>query len=211
MHSGATKVNIGCSPRRAIVKKSDELRKRLVPGRVYRRADLAQWSNAIDRHLQELVKTRTLVEQSWGLYYCPKRTSSGEAPPDRQELVKVFLKDRRFLIIPREAYNPLRLGTLRISKEDTVVYNHKRHGMFVLGGHKYDFMLKPFFPDEITVEFLWVDLVNTVCARRRTKYGQAILDILEEKGGRLDVRRLRNAVQTYGGVRAKKFFKDVLG
>ncbi len=189
--------------------KLDELRNRLEPGRVYRRADLAKWSNAIDRHLQQLVKTRALVEQSWGLYYCPRRTSSGEVPPDTRELIRAFLKDDRFLIIQPQAYNPLRMGTLRTSKE-TFVYNHKRHGMFVLGGHKFDFMVKPFFPNEVSVEFLLVDLVNAVCLRARTKNGNAVQAILARKGRNMDMRKLRQAVRAYGGTRAKKFFEETL-
>jgi hypothetical protein len=34
----------------------DEVKKQLKPGRVYRRDDLTQWSNAVDRHLKVLVQ-----------------------------------------------------------------------------------------------------------------------------------------------------------
>ncbi len=190
--------------------KLDELKKRLEPGRVYRRADLAKWSNAVDRHLQQLVKTRALVEQSWGLYYCPRRTSSGEAPPDTRELIRAFLKDDRFLIIPRQAYNPLRMGTLRGSKEETLVYNHKRHGVFVLGGHKFDFMVKPHFPNEVSVEFLLVDLANAVCLRAETKNRSAVLDSMAKKARRMNPRAMRETVKRYAGARAKKFFGEAL-
>lgn len=188
----------------------NELKKRLEPGRVYRRADLTRWSNSIDRHLQQLVKTRALVEQSWGLYYCPKRTAYGEVPPDTGELIRAFLKDDRFLIIPRQAYNPLRMGRLRGSKEETLVYNHKRHGVFVLGGHKFDFMVKPYFPNKISLEFLLVDLANAVCLRAKNKNRGAVLDSIATAGRRMDARKLRQAVKAYGGTRAKKFFEEVL-
>lgn len=211
LHSGATKVNIGCRPRRAIVTALNELKKRLEPGRVYRRADLARWSNSIDRHLRQLVKTRALVEQSWGLYYCPRRTPSGEVPPDTGELIRAFLKDDRFLIIPRQAYNPLRMGTLRASKEETLVYNHKRHGMFVLGGHKFDFMVKPHFPDKISLEFLLVDLANVICLRAGGKSRNAVLEQIERKARRMNPRAMRETVKQYAGARAKKFFGQALG
>lgn len=188
----------------------NELKKRLEPGRVYRRADLARWSNSIDRHLQQLVKTRALVEQSWGLYYCPKRTSSGEVPPDTGELIRAFLKDDRFLIIPRQAYDPLRTGTLRGNKEETLVYNHKRHGVFVLGGHKFDFMVKPHFPDKISLEFLLVDLVNAVCLRAASKNRDAVLEQVARKAQRMNPRAMREAIKQYAGARAKKFFEAAL-
>lgn len=188
----------------------NELKKRLEPGRVYRRADLARWSNSIDRHLQQLVKARVLVEQSWGLYYCPRRTPSGEVPPDTVELIRAFLKDDRFLIIPRRAYSSLRMGTLRGSREDTLVYNHKRHGVFVLGGHKFDFMVKPHFPNKISLEFLLVDLVNVACLRAESKNRNAVLDSIARAGRRMDARKLRQAVKQYAGARAKKFFSEAL-
>lgn len=33
----------------------DEFKQHLQPGQVYRRAQLAQWSNAVDRHVKQLV------------------------------------------------------------------------------------------------------------------------------------------------------------
>jgi hypothetical protein len=37
-----------------------------------------------------------------------------------------------------------------------VVYNHKRHGEFSLGGRKFAFRVKPSFPKTLTKEFLLV-------------------------------------------------------
>jgi hypothetical protein len=42
----------------------DLLKRKLIPGAVYRRADLQQWSKSVDRHLQELVKEGTLEKLS---------------------------------------------------------------------------------------------------------------------------------------------------
>ena len=48
----------------------NELKRHLKPGKVYRRADLVKWSNAVDRHLAQLVKNGNLEKLSPGLYMC---------------------------------------------------------------------------------------------------------------------------------------------
>jgi hypothetical protein len=58
----------------------------LQAGRVYRCEDLARLSNAVDRHLNELVSTGMLKKLAQGLYYAPKQAlivfySNGEKPP----------------------------------------------------------------------------------------------------------------------------------
>lgn len=40
----------------------NELKKHLRPGQVYRRAHLRVWSNAVDRHLKQLVEEGTLTK-----------------------------------------------------------------------------------------------------------------------------------------------------
>ena len=42
--------------------KLQEMKKHLRPGQAYRREDLARWSNAVDRHLRQLVEDGTLKE-----------------------------------------------------------------------------------------------------------------------------------------------------
>ena len=78
--------------------KLDELKKRLRPGQVYRREDLARWSNAVDRHLKQLVEEGTLTKLAGGLYAFPKQTVFGKAPAEDAKLVEAFLKDRRVLL-----------------------------------------------------------------------------------------------------------------
>ena len=110
----------------------NEVKKHLRPGRVYRRVELAHWSNAVDRHLRQLQEDGTLTKLSGGLYYRPKKTAFGEAPAEDAKLVKTFLKDDRFLLTSPNAFNALGVGTTQLYNE-TVVYNHKRHGRFKLG------------------------------------------------------------------------------
>ena len=109
----------------------NELKKKLRPGQVYRRADLARWSNAVDRHLRELVEEGRLVKVSGGLYRTPKKTRFGEAPADPAKLIERFLKDDRFLLVSPNAYNALGVGATQLYNE-TTVYNAKRRGRLEL-------------------------------------------------------------------------------
>src|ERR1700682_684509 len=85
--------------------KLQELKRRLRPGQVYRREDVARWSNAVDRHLKQLVEEGTLAKLAGGLYAYPKQTVFGKAPAEDDKLVEAFLKDDRFLLASPHAYN----------------------------------------------------------------------------------------------------------
>jgi len=174
---------------------------------VYRRAELEQWSTAVDRHLQRLVEDGVFTKLSGGLYYYPKKTVFGPAPAEDEKLVQAFLKDDRFLITSPNLYNSLGVGTTQLYNE-MVVYNHKRHGLFQLGGREFRFALKPHFPLRPTEEFLLVDLVNNVTKLAEDQ--EALLSKVLIKARRTDRRLLKKAVQEYGGVRAKKFFEKAL-
>jgi hypothetical protein len=189
------------------MKQVDALRKRLKPGEVYRRGDLARWSNAVDRHLKELVEARVLTKLAGGLYAYPKETAFGKAPATDDKLVETFLKDDRFLLASPNAYNGLGVGTTQLY-DRTVVYNHKRHGEFRLGGRRFVFRVKPHFPKSLTQEFLLVDLVNNLDQLAEAK--SEVLDRVRERAASFDGRRLRRAVRDYGSVRTRKFFGEVL-
>lgn len=185
----------------------EAVKSQLHPGQVYRRSDLEKWSKTVDRHLQQLLKDGQLTKLAGGLYYAPKQTTFGAAPADDPALVQAFLKDRRFLLFSPNAYNALGVGTTQLYNQ-TVVYNHKRHGRFKLGGRVFDFRMKPHFPLKPNREFLLVDLVNNVT--RLAEDREKVLSHVREKALQLDPRALRRAVEDYGGARAKKFFAAVL-
>lgn len=185
-----------------------ELKKHLRSGHVYRRSDLAQWSNAVDRHLKQLQEDGTLTKLSAGLYYCPKQTVFGRAPAEDTKLVEAFLKDTRFLLSSPNAYNALGLGTTQLYNE-MVVYNHKRHGRFQLGGRTFDFRMKPHFPKTLSEEFLLVDLVNNL--DRLAENADAVLSRVKDKSKALDTPAFRRTVRNYGDLRARKFFAQTLG
>ena len=187
--------------------KLDTLKKHLRQGQVYRRADLLPWSNAVDRHLSQLVKEGTLTKLAGGLYYYPKQTSFGEAPADDEKLVEAFLNDHRFLLTTPNAYNALGVGSTQLYNE-TVVYNHKRHGRFKLGKREYNFRIKPHFPAALSEAFLLVDLVNNV--DRLAERQSSMLERVKRKVKSMDQQVLNRAVRDFGGARAKKFFNPLL-
>lgn len=183
------------------------LKNYLRQGQVYRRADLLAWTNAVDRHLRQLVDDGTLTKLSGGLYYYPKQTSFGDAPADDARLVEAFLNDHRFLMTSPNAYNALGVGSTQLYNE-TVVYNHKRHGRFKLGKRTFDFRIKPHFPKNLSEAFLLVDLVNNV--DRLAEEQAAMLEGVTKKAHAVDPKVLGKAVRDYAGVKTKKFFAPLL-
>lgn len=183
------------------------LKKHLKAGRVYRRGELAQWSNAVDRHLQVLVKNGEIRKLTGGVYYCPKQTAFGSVPPEDEDLVRVFLKDDRFYMASLNAYNSLGVGTTQLYNE-ALVYNSKRDGHHVLNGRPFFFIKRPYFPTKPSEEFLLVDLLNNLHLLAEDK--ELLLANVAKKATSLSQFQLSKAVQDYGGVRAKKFFAKVL-
>ncbi len=184
----------------------NELKRHLKPGQVYRRADLAQWSNAVDRHLRLLMKEGTLQKVSQGVYAYPKKTSFGKAAPEDYKLVEAFLKTDDFLLFSPNAYNTLGVGTTQLYNEQ-VVYNRKRHGKFKLGNRTFSFQMKPYFPKEASEEFLLIDLVNNV--NKLAEEQDFVLERVSHVAANMDNSSLKKSVQRYGGVRAKKFFASL--
>ena len=131
----------------------------------------------------------------------------GKAPAADDELVATFLKDRRFLLASPNAYNSLGVGTTQLY-DKTVVYNHKRHGEYALGGRKFDFRVKPAFPRKLSREFLLVDLVNNLDQLAESR--KEVLERVKERVGSCDKVRLLRAARDYGKVRTKKFFEQAL-
>ena len=187
--------------------KLQELKKHLKRGRVYRRADLSKWSKSVDRHLEELVKYGTLKKLSQGLYYYPEVTIFGETPPKEEELVRSFLKDKRFLVTSLNEYNTLGVGTTQLYNGKTV-YNHKRHGDFELGGRKFSFRVKPHFPSKSTPEFLLVDLLNNL--EQLAEDSNELVSKVLFKAKTMDTKKLKKSLLEYGSIKAKKLLEPVI-
>lgn len=185
----------------------EQLKRHLRPGRVYRRADLAQWSKSVDRHARELVDQGVLQKLHNGLYHYPKASAFGRVPPDEKELVRTFLKEDDFLLTSPNAYNALGVGTTQLYNS-RVVYNHKRHGRFTLGGKPFEFRRKPRFPRQLTEEFLLVDLLNNLSELAEDP--AAVRERARAKAKELNADRLRRAARDYGKVATRKFFERAL-
>jgi hypothetical protein len=190
-----------------VMNRLEVLKSRLKQGRVYRREDLIEWSNAIDRHLEKLVEESVLEKLAQGLYYVPKISAFGKVPPDEDVLVRGFLKDDRFLLVSPNSYNSLGVGTTQLYNKK-VVYNHKRHGIFKLGNREFDFQRKYDFPTKITQEFLLVDLVNNLDELAEDR--AIVLNKVLSKAKQLPTQKLKLAITKYGSVKAKKLFKEVI-
>ncbi|KCZ98600.1 hypothetical protein HOC_20278 [Hyphomonas oceanitis SCH89] len=184
-----------------------ELKKRLRPGQVYRRKDLARWSNAIDRHLRLLLDEGRLEKVAPGLYMAPRKTRFGSAPASPEKLVETFLGDDRFLMVSPNAYNSLGLGTTQLYNEP-VVYNRKRHGHFKLDGRPYDFRMRASVPSSLNVEFLLVDLLHNLGRLAEDK--AAVLPKALSRARSMDRTRLARAVKDFGSARAARLLEPVL-
>lgn len=177
-------------------------------GRVYRREDLAQLSNAVDRHLRLLVTSGRLKKLAPGLYYAPKQSSFGPLPPADDQVVSGFLRDKDFLVFSPSAYNTVGLGTTQLYNR-TLVYNHKRHGVFRLGNRQFDFRMKPRFPKKLTPEFLYVDLLNNL--QELAEDRDAVLRQARSRQSLFDPTRLQRAADSFGSVATRKRLREWAG
>jgi hypothetical protein len=199
-------INYLCN-KELIVKRVDLLKAKLKQGETYRREDLVNFSTSIDRHLAELIGDGFLQRLSQGLFYYPKQSVFGQAPPDENKLVRTFLKDDDFLLTSPNVYNSLGVGTTQLYN-NRVVYNHKRHGKVRLGNQEFDFRLKHKFPTTATPEFVLVDLVNNLGRLAEDK--TSILENVARKVNVMDKKALKKAVDKYGNVSTKKIFAPLL-
>lgn len=184
-----------------------ELKRHLRPGQVYRRKDLARWSNAVDRHLRQLVDEGRLEKASAGVYMAPRKTKFGAAPAKSEKLVQSFLRDDRFLMVSPSAFNSLGVGTTQLHNVP-VVYNRKRHGRFKLDGRFYDFRMRSSVPKRLSKEVLLVDLLHNL--ERLPEDQLAVLPLALAKAGEMDRSRLARAVKDFGSARAERLLAPVL-
>lgn len=180
----------------------------LKAGHVYRREDLARLSNAVDRHLRELVSKGKLMKLAQGLYYAPKQSHFGPLPPGDDQVVRGFLRDKEFLVFSPSAYNAVGLGTTQLYNK-TLVYNHKRHGVFRLGNRQFDFRVKPRFPQKLSPEFLYVDLLNNL--EELAEDRDEVLRQARSKFASFNVNRLQEAIERYGNMSTRKRLSEWIG
>ena len=129
-------------------------------------------------------------------------------PPADDQVVEGFLRDKDFLVFSPSAYNAVGLGTTQLYNR-TLVYNHKRHGVFKLGNRQFDFRVKPRFPKKLTPEFLYVDLLNNLDELAEDR--EQVLSQARGKLSSFDPVRLRNAADRFGSVATCKRLREWTG
>ena len=179
----------------------------LEAGKVYRRETLLSLSKAIDRDLAILIDKGKLEKVATGLYYKPKISRYGALPPSNEDLVRCFLRDDQFLLYSWNQYNALGLGLTQLYNR-LVVYNRKRHGLFILGTQEFDFRRSSRgFPKKITPEFLLVDLVNNLTELDEDT--TSIKKNIENNLHRFSLNILIHNVKLYGKVATQHFFQEI--
>ena len=113
------------------------------------------------------------------------------------KLITSFLKDDDYLAISPNDYNALGLGTTQLYNYQ-IVYNHKRHRRFELGGQLFEFHGKPCFPKKATAEFLLVDLLNNL--NQLAEDRDAVLARVRAKVSEMDAKRLSAAAKSFAKV-----------
>ena len=184
------------------------LLKAMKTGKVYRRKDLEPYSRSIDRDLANLTQRGEVEKLASGLYSKPKVSRFGPLPPKDQEVVRAFLKDSPFLLVSFNNYNTLGLGLTQL-RNDTLVYNRRRHEEVFLGFKKFIFKNTPEFPKKLTREFLLVDLLNNI--NELGEDPKTVLFNLNRKKTEFDPAKLQQAATCYGRIKTKKFLKEIHG
>lgn len=184
----------------------EKLNQYLRDGQVYRRDMLLNFSKAVDRDLEMLVKLGELQKLAGGLYYKPAMSAFGILPPDDKKLVSCFLRDNHFLLYSWHQYNALGLGLTQLYNR-MVVLNHKRHGIFKLGNKEFDFRRSTRgFPTKVTEEFLLVDLVNNL--NELDEDISLVKERIKKILGRLNQTKLLSIAKKYGKVGTKHYFEE---
>ena len=91
----------------------------------------------------------------------------------------------------------------------TLVYNHKRHGVFKLGKRQFNFRVKPRFPKKLTSEFLYVDLLNNL--EELAEDRDAVLSQARNKLMSFNQPRLQEALNSYGNMATRKRVREWIG
>ena len=159
----------------------------------------------MDRDLKTLVDTGKVRKLAGGLYYRPRKTPFGDAPPEDRDLVRAFLKTDDFLLTSYNYFNQLGLGLTQVYN-NYVIYNHKRSGDFALGGTRFRFRVVPAYPRKLSKEFLLVDLLNNL--RRLPDDTALVLQNLKSRLSEFDQAGLRENMARYGRPAARMALQE---
>ncbi len=191
---------------RALEERFKKWKKDLIPGKPYRRKELENLSTNLSRDLDEFIKGGFLNRPSPGIYFWSEEKWFGKDPVDTQKLLKCFLKSNDFLVVDFNKYNSLGLGTTQLYNK-IVVYNHKRHGKFPLGGMEFEFKKVPYVYRKLDKEFLLVDLLNNL--KFLGEDVQRIKESVKKRLNDFNFEKVLQLAKKYGKVATKKFLEDL--
>ena len=175
-------------------------------GWVYRRKELNEYSNSVDRELAVLTSQGAIKKLSGGLYVKPEQSRFGELPPDDNKLIQAFLNDNRFLLMSFNHYTSLDLGLTQFRNE-ILVYNRKRHTRAKLGSKEFVFKNMPEFPKKLSKEFLLIDMLNNLKLLGEDQ--SEILKRLQQKKNNFTGRKVSLMAKKYGKVSTKNLIKEL--
>lgn len=122
-------------------------------------------------------------------------------------MVRAFLSDETFLFVSFNEYNLLGLGLTQLYNQQ-FVYNRKRHGDFILDGRHFSFRRPRDFPETLSKEFLFVDLLNN--RRELSGNTRELEKAVALRAKEADRAELCKAAKKYGKVATRKFIEEVL-
>ena len=178
---------------------------RMTPDEVYRRAELAQYSDSLDRDLRQLAEADEIRKLWRGVYYRPRVCFFGKSFPEFKNVLAAFLKDDDFFMTSLNVYNSMRVGTTQLYNEH-LVYTNKLRGRRNIVGQNFFFMNRK-FPKEPTLEFYYVDLINNLemlAEEQDLVRKRAVRNIFE-----LGIDKVRHAAHAYGKATTIKFFDQL--
>jgi len=121
---------------------------------------------------------------------------------------RITKRDKDFLVFSQSSYNTVGLGTTQLYNS-TLVYNHKRHGVFRVGNRQFNFRVKPRFPKKLSTEFLYVDLLNNFGELAEDR--DAVLSQGRNKLMSFNQPRLQAALNSYGNMATRKRVREWIG
>lgn len=190
------------------VKQCYELLSQLKPGEVYSWDSLKEYSNSLGRDVKRLLEEGLLNKVGPGLYLRPQKSRYGLLPANERQLVSGFLKTDDYLMFSPNDYNSLRVGLTQLRNE-TFVYNNKRHEKIRLGRRNFNFK-RPNngFPKKLTKEFLLVDLINNLdyVGEPQDQVKESVARKVQS--GEFDKKLLLSLAKQYGKVGTRKFFNQ---
>jgi hypothetical protein len=169
---------------------------KLIPGRVYRTADFRRWVANPTRTVERLVAAGKLRKLRHGLYYRPQRSKWGAVPPEREEVLRAFLKDTPFVVTGSGVWNALGLGSTAVFATP-LVYNDKLSCETTIDVFRFAFR-RVRFPLTLNTEWFVIDLIQNrgMAGLDAETLGQTLRAALAE--GRFDAARLLRMAVEYG-------------